>query len=91
MGKIINKIQIKYTKNEDKQLKAQIQQLKEEMKLLKNNNKIETTRNIDTFIATETSKKNSKNAQMASDSQGAQQQNMEIILVINFIEETMQN
>lgn len=61
------------------------------MKLLKNNNKIETTRNIDTFIATETSKKNSKKAQMASDSQGAQQQNMEINQVINFIEETMQN
>ena len=31
-----------------------------------------------------------KNVQMASDSQGGQQQNMEIIQVISFIEETMQ-
>ena len=38
----------------------------------------------------ETRKQNSKNVQTASDSQGGQQQNMEIIQVISFVEETMQ-
>ena len=46
------------------------------MKVLKNNNKIETIKNTDTFKSTETSKQNSKNVQMASDSQGGQQQNV---------------
>ena len=60
------------------------------MKILKNNNKTETKKNTDTFTSTETPKQNSKNVQMASDSQGCQQQNMEIIQVIRFIKETMQ-
>ena len=68
--------------NEDEQLKAQIEKLKEELKVLKNNKKTETTKNEDTFTLTETPKENSKNLQMASDSQGGQQQNMEIIEVI---------
>ena len=49
------------------------------MKVLKNNNKTETTKNTDKFKSTETSKKNSKDLQIASDSQGDQQQNVEII------------
>ena len=77
--------------NEDEQLEAQTEQLKEEVKVLKNNKITETTKNTDTFTLTETLKQNSKNVQMASDSQGGQQQNMEIIQVIGFIEETMQN
>ena len=44
--------------NKDEQLKAQIKQLKEEVKVLKNNNKTETTKNIDTFISTENLKQN---------------------------------
>ena len=43
------------------------------MKALKNNYKTETAKNKDTFTPTKTSKKNSKNLQMASDSQGRQQ------------------
>ena len=46
----------------------EIEQLKEEVKVLKNNNKIEITKNIDTFPSTETPKQNSKNIHMASDS-----------------------
>ena len=60
------------------------------MKVLKNNDKTETTKSTDTFISTETLKQNSKNVQMASDSQVGQQQNMEIIQVISFIEESIQ-
>ena len=60
------------------------------MKILKNNNKTEIKKNTDTFTSTETPKQNSKNVQMASDSQRCQQQNMEIIQVIRFIKETMQ-
>ena len=67
----------------------EIEQLKEEVKVLKNNNKIEITKNIDTFPSTETPKQNSKNIHMASDSQGRQQKNMEIVQVISFIEETI--
>ena len=40
------------------------------MKVLKN--KTETAKNKDTFTSTKTSKTNSKNLQMASDSQGRQ-------------------
>ena len=47
-------------------------------------------KNTDTFTSTETPKQNSKILQMASDSQGDQQQNMEITPVISFTEETMQ-
>ena len=47
------------------------------MKVLQNN-KTETTKNTDKYTPTETPKPNSKNVQMASDSQGGQQQNMEI-------------
>ena len=43
-----------------------------------------------TFTSTETPKQKSKNVQMASDSRGVQQQNMEIIQIISFIEETIQ-
>ena len=43
------------------------------MKVLKNNYKTETAKNKDTFTSTKTSKKNKKNLQMASDSQGRQQ------------------
>ena len=78
-------------KSNTKQNKSSYKQLKEEVKILKNNNKAETKKkNTDTFTSTETPKQNSKNVQMASDSQGCQQQNMEIIQVIRFIKETMQ-
>ena len=63
--------------NQDGRLKSQIEQLKEEVKVLK-------------ITSTKTPKQNSKNVQMASDSQGGQQQNMEVIQVISFIEKTMQ-
>ena len=76
-------------KSNTKQNKRSYKQLKEEVKILKNNNKTETKKNTDTFTSTETPKQNSKNVQMASDSQGCQQQNMEIIQVIRFIKETM--
>ena len=64
--------------NKDEQLQIQTEQLKE-VKVLKNNNKTETTNNTDKFKSTETPKQNSKDLQIASDSQGDQQQNMEII------------
>ena len=76
--------------NENEQLKAQIEQLKEEMKSLKSNKTTEATTHEDTQTSTKTPEPNSKNGQMASGSQGGQQQNMEIIQVISFIEETMQ-
>ena len=60
------------------------------MKVLKNNNKTETTKSTDTFISTETLKQNSKNVQIAYDSQVGQLQNMEITQVISFIEESIQ-
>ena len=78
------------SKSNTKQNKSSYKQLKEEVKILKNNNKTETKKNADTFTSTETPKQNSKNVQMASDSQGCQQQNMKIIQVIRFIKETMQ-
>ena len=78
------------SKSNTKQNKSSYKQLKEDVKILKNNNKTETKKNADTFTSTETPKQNSKNVQMASDSQGCQQQNMKIIQVIRFIKETMQ-
>ena len=90
MGKSPKRSKSSPKQNKDKQLKFQIEQLKEKVKVLKNNNKTEITKITDTFISTETLKQNSKNVQMAYDSRVGQQQNMEIIQVISFIEESIQ-
>ena len=74
---------------QEESLKQQIKQLQQEVRDLKGNSNINETNNNSLFKEPKQQPTHSKNAEMASNNNGGQQQNMEIINMISYIEQTM--
>ena len=73
---------------QEESLKQQIKQLQQEVRNLKGNSNINETNNNSLFKEPKQQPTHSKNAEMASNNNGGQQQNMEIINMISYIEQT---
>ena len=74
---------------QEESLKQQIKQLQQEVRDLKGNSNINETNNNSLFKEPKQQPTHSKNAEMASNNNGGQQQNMEIINMISYIDQTM--
>ena len=75
--------------SQEESLKQQIKQLQQEVRDLKDNSNINETSNNPLFKEPKQQSTHSKNAEVASNNNGGQQQNMEIINMISYIEQTM--
>ena len=75
--------------SQEDSLKQQIKQLQHEVRDLKENSNIYDTNNNPSFKKPKQQSAHSKNAEVASNKNGGQKQNMEIINMLSYIEQTM--
>ena len=73
----------------EESLKQQIKQRQQDVRHLKGNSNINETNNNSSFKKLKQQPTHSKNAEMTSNNNGGQQQNMEIINIISYIEKVM--
>ena len=88
-GKLPSRSTLSTNQSQKESLKQQIKQFQQEACGLKDNSNINETNNNPSFKEPKQQSKHSKNAEVASSNNGGQQQNMEIINMINYIEQIM--
>ena len=88
-GKLPSRSTSSTNQGQEESLKQQIKQLQQEVRDLKVNSNINETNNNSLFKEPKQQVTHSKNTEMASHNNGGQQQNMEIINMISYIEQTM--